>query len=83
MCRRCRRLGFTHLFEPADLLTEAGVVRVVANLEELRRLVAIWRVERAPGLSAQPSRANPSGFTDLDTIEAAWMLKGLDLRFRR
>jgi len=52
-------------------------------LEELRRLVGIWRVERAPGLSAQPSRANPSGFTDLDTIEAAWMLKGLDLRFRR
>lgn len=55
----------------------------VAPLEELRRLVGIWRVERAPGLSAQPSRANPSGFTDLDTIEAAWMLKGLDLRFRR
>jgi uncharacterized Ntn-hydrolase superfamily protein len=55
----------------------------VAPLEELRRLLGIWRVERAPGLSAQPSRANPSGFTDLDTIEAAWMLKGLDLRFRR
>jgi uncharacterized Ntn-hydrolase superfamily protein len=55
----------------------------VAPLEELRRLMRIWRLERAPGLSAQPSRANPSGFTDLDTIEAAWMLKGLDLRFRR
>ena len=55
----------------------------VAPLEELRRLLGIWRTERAPGLSAQPSRANPSGFTDLDTIEAAWMLKGLDLRFRR
>ena len=55
----------------------------VAPLEELRRLLGIWRVERAPGLEAQPSRANPSGFTDLDTIEAAWMLKGLDLRFRR
>ena len=38
----------------------------VAPLEELRRLMRIWRLERAPGLSAQPSRANPSGFTDLD-----------------
>jgi uncharacterized Ntn-hydrolase superfamily protein len=55
----------------------------VAPLEELRRLLGIWRVERAPGLAAQPSRANPAGFTDLDTIEAAWVLKGLDLRFRR
>jgi len=54
-----------------------------APLDELRRLLGIWRVERAPGLAAQPSRANPSGFTDLDTIEAAWMLKGLNLRFRR
>jgi uncharacterized Ntn-hydrolase superfamily protein len=54
-----------------------------APLEELRRLLGIWRLERAPGLSAQPSRANPSGFIDLDTIEGAWMLKGLDLRFRR
>lgn len=52
-------------------------------LEELRRLLGIWRVERAPGLSAQPSRANPSGFTDLDAIEASWVLRGVDLRFRR
>src|SRR6202012_6015579 len=49
--------------------------------EELRRLLGIWRVERAPGLAAQPSRANPSGFTDLDAIEAGWLLRGLDLRF--
>jgi uncharacterized Ntn-hydrolase superfamily protein len=52
-------------------------------LPELRRLLAIWRRERAPGLAAQPSRANPAGFIDLDTIEAAWMARGLDLRFRR
>jgi uncharacterized Ntn-hydrolase superfamily protein len=52
-------------------------------LAELRRLLAIWRHERAPGLSVQPSRANPSGFTDLDAIEAGWMARGLDLRFRR
>ncbi len=54
-----------------------------APLAELRRLLGIWRVERAPGLAAQPSRANPSGFTDLDAIEAHWIARGLDLRFRR
>jgi uncharacterized Ntn-hydrolase superfamily protein len=54
-----------------------------APLVELRRLLGIWRVERAPGLAAQPSRANPSGFIDLDAIEAGWMLRGLDLRLRR
>jgi uncharacterized Ntn-hydrolase superfamily protein len=54
-----------------------------APLPELRRLLGIWRVERAPGLAAQPSRPNPSGFVDLDVIEAGWMARGLDLRFRR
>src|SRR6201996_3359704 len=52
-------------------------------LAELRRLLGIWRVERAPGLASQPSRANPSGFTDIDAIEAGWIAAGLDLRFRR
>jgi uncharacterized Ntn-hydrolase superfamily protein len=52
-------------------------------LAELRRLLGIWRGERAPGLATQPSRANPSGFTDLDAIEAGWMARGLDLRLRR
>jgi uncharacterized Ntn-hydrolase superfamily protein len=52
-------------------------------LAELRRLLGIWRRERAPGLASQPSRANPSGFTGLDAIEAGWMARGLDLRFRR
>ncbi len=54
-----------------------------APLLELRRLLGIWRRERAPGLASQPSRANPSGFTDLDVIEAGWITAGLDLRFRR
>ena len=52
-------------------------------LPELRRLLGIWRRERAPGLSAQPSRANPAGFIDLDVIEASWRERGLDLRLRR
>jgi uncharacterized Ntn-hydrolase superfamily protein len=52
-------------------------------LPELRRLVGIWRRERAPGLAGQPSRANPAGFIDMDAIEAGWIARGLDLRFRR
>jgi uncharacterized Ntn-hydrolase superfamily protein len=52
-------------------------------LPELRRLLGIWRRERAPGLANQPSRADPAGFIDLDAIEAGWMARGLDLRFRR
>jgi uncharacterized Ntn-hydrolase superfamily protein len=56
---------------------------VAEPLAELRRLLGIWRVERAPGLGAQPSRTNPSGFTDLDAIDAGFMARGLDLRLRR
>lgn len=52
-------------------------------LLELRRLYGIWARDRAPGLRDQPSRARPSGLTDLDTIEARWIAKGLDLRLRR
>jgi uncharacterized Ntn-hydrolase superfamily protein len=52
-------------------------------LPELRRLVEIWRRERAPGLAMGPRKADPSGFIDLDAIEAGWVARGLDLRFRR
>jgi uncharacterized Ntn-hydrolase superfamily protein len=52
-------------------------------LPELRRLLAIWRRERAPGLEFSPRKADPAGFTDLDAIEAGWIARGLDLRFRR
>jgi len=52
-------------------------------LRELRRLLAIWKVEGVPRLGIAPSKANPSGLTDLDTIEAGWIAKGMDLRFRR
>ncbi|HET7883107.1 MAG TPA: DUF1028 domain-containing protein [Acetobacteraceae bacterium] len=54
-----------------------------APLPELRRLLGVWRVERAPGLASQPSRANPSGFADLDAIDAGWMARGIDLRLSR
>lgn len=54
-----------------------------APLTELRRLLGIWRRERAPGLDLSPRKADPAGFIDLDAIEAGWMARGLDLRFRR
>jgi uncharacterized Ntn-hydrolase superfamily protein len=52
-------------------------------LAELHRLLGIWRRERAPGLETAPRKADPSGFIDLDAIEAGWMARGSDLRFRR
>jgi uncharacterized Ntn-hydrolase superfamily protein len=55
----------------------------IAPLVELRRLLEIWRRDRAPSLHSAPSKANPSGITDLDAIEAAWVVRGLDLRLRR
>lgn len=54
-----------------------------APLPELRRLLGIWRRERAPYLGNSPSKANPSGIIDLDVIERRWIAQGLDLRFRR
>ncbi|HTP75616.1 MAG TPA: DUF1028 domain-containing protein [Rhizomicrobium sp.] len=52
-------------------------------LPELRRLLGIWRRERAPFLGNSPSRANPAGLHDIDRIEANWKALGWDLRFRR
>jgi uncharacterized Ntn-hydrolase superfamily protein len=52
-------------------------------LAELDRLLGLWRVEGEPRLALAPRRANPSGFTDLDAIEAGWRARGVDLRFRR
>ena len=52
-------------------------------LVELRRLLSIWKQEGVPRLGVAPSKANPSGLTDLDAIEAGWIAQGLDLRFRR
>jgi uncharacterized Ntn-hydrolase superfamily protein len=52
-------------------------------LVELRRLLGLWR-RLWPGRKAwTPSKANPSGCTDLDVIEAGWKAQGLDIRFRR
>jgi uncharacterized Ntn-hydrolase superfamily protein len=55
----------------------------IEPLVELRRLLGIWRVEGVARVGFSPSKANPSGMTDLDAIEAGWIARGLDLRFRR
>ncbi|HET6233402.1 MAG TPA: DUF1028 domain-containing protein [Acetobacteraceae bacterium] len=52
-------------------------------LAELDRLLGLWREQAEPRLAQAPRRGNPSGFTDLDAIEAGWRIRGLDLRFRR
>lgn len=52
-------------------------------LGELRRLLGLWRTEGLPRLKTAPSRSQPSGITDLDTIEAGWRARGLMLSFNR
>jgi len=52
-------------------------------LVELRRLLDIWRRDRAPYLANSPRKANPAGRYEIDVIEAAWIAQGLDIRFRR
>ena len=54
-----------------------------APLPELRRLVSLWREQHAVRLGWAPTKANPSGETDLDKIEARWVAQGLDIRFTR
>jgi uncharacterized Ntn-hydrolase superfamily protein len=54
-----------------------------APLAELRRLLGLWRVEGQPRVGVAPSKANPSGFIDMDAIEASWSARGMNLRFRR
>lgn len=52
-------------------------------LNEMERLLQIWRLTRGPGLRNAPSRAYPSGSINMDAIEANWRKQGLDLKFRR
>lgn len=52
-------------------------------LAELRRLWGVWRGHWAARSAWAPTRANPSGMTDLDAIEALWKRQGIALRFPR
>jgi uncharacterized Ntn-hydrolase superfamily protein len=54
-----------------------------APLAELRRLLSLWRTTVEPRRMWTPSKANPSGNTDLEGIEKTWSAAGLDLKFRR
>lgn len=55
----------------------------VDPLGELARLLGLWRAHFEARKGWAPTRANPSGHTDIDAIEAAWIATGSDLRFRR
>jgi uncharacterized Ntn-hydrolase superfamily protein len=52
-------------------------------LIELRRLLDLWAASWPQRRAWMPTKANPSGTTDLDAIEAVWAAQGLDLKFRR
>ena len=52
-------------------------------LAEMRRLLGLWRTQGEPRLLTAPRRANPSGETDLDVLEAGWRARGSQLAFRR
>ena len=52
-------------------------------LSELRRLLELWRGSWPARTVWSPTKSNPSGMTDLDTIERQWQAQGLDLRLRR
>lgn len=52
-------------------------------LDELGRLLALWRRDREPGLATQPRRADPAGLVDLDAIDARFAATGSPLRVRR
>jgi len=52
-------------------------------LAELRRLLGICRAQALARRMWAPTKASPSGVTDLDAIERAWREKGLGIRFPR
>jgi hypothetical protein len=52
-------------------------------LDELARLLVIYRRDRAPGLKNAPSRATPSGVINLDVLDADRIALGLAPRPRR
>lgn len=52
-------------------------------LDELGRLLRLWRRDRAPFLADQPRRADPAGLLDLDAIDARFAAAGSPLRVRR
>jgi uncharacterized Ntn-hydrolase superfamily protein len=54
-----------------------------APLTELSRMLTLWRRTSEPRRHWFPTKARPSGETNLDVIEKAWADAGLGVRFRR
>jgi uncharacterized Ntn-hydrolase superfamily protein len=54
-----------------------------APLDELERLLRIWRRDREPGLLTNPRKGDPAGLIDLDAIDARFISAGSPLRVRR
>jgi uncharacterized Ntn-hydrolase superfamily protein len=54
-----------------------------APLTELSRMLALWRRSSEPRRHWFPTKARPSGETNLDLMEKAWIDAGLGVRFRR
>ncbi len=52
-------------------------------LDELARLLVLWRRDREPGLASAPRKADPAGAIDLDAIDARFKAAGSPLRVRR
>lgn len=52
-------------------------------LAEIARLLALWRRTSEPRRHWFPSKARPSGETNLDLMEQAWSQAGSSLRFKR
>ena len=52
-------------------------------LGELARMLSLWRRTSEPRRHWFPSKARPSGETNLDLMEKAWIDAGSNLRFRR
>jgi uncharacterized Ntn-hydrolase superfamily protein len=68
----------TEIFPDIDLRADDHA----APLDEIRRLLAIYRRDLAPTQHLFPRKSNFSG-ADPDTIEAMWKQRGLSLRFTR
>jgi hypothetical protein len=60
-CSECQLIGITQLFTPEDLINATGTDKVVANVEALRRLVAMKAAYIAATSAAAATTATPVG----------------------
>ncbi len=72
------RLITTEDFPDLDLRVDDHA----APLDELSRLLSLWRATQAPRLLERPRRAHPEGLVDLDVIEGRFVAAGLPVKPR-